>query len=93
MPPRVKKPTIFEMVDILYNHHYNTTISLYPKGTGIMIDKTINKIACLASIEHCDRQVSNLKENKRKNEYSPFRFSDELCYWISVREILKNKML
>lgn len=88
-----KRPTIFDMVDILYNYHHNLSISLYPKGTGIMIDRTINKIACLAAIEHCDRQINVLKENKTKPTYSPNRFSDELVYWISVKEILKNKMI
>jgi hypothetical protein len=93
MPPKIKRPTIFEMVDILYEYHHNITISLYPKGTGIMIDRTINKVACLASIEHCERQLNNIKENKRKNEFSPLRFSDELCYWITVKEIIKNKLI
>jgi hypothetical protein len=88
-----KRPTIFDMVDILYNYHHDLSISLYPKGTGIMIDRTITKIACIASIEHCDRQINTLKENKTKPSYSPNRFTDELVYWISVKEILKNKML
>lgn len=88
-----KRPTIFKMVDILYEYHENKTISLYPKGTATMIDHTIRKIACMASIEHCDRQISSLKENKRKSEYTGERFTDDLVFWITVREILKNKMI
>lgn len=91
--PTNKRPTIFKMVDILFDYHSNKVISIYPKGTAIMIDKTVNKIACLASIEHCDRQINTLKENKRKSIYTAERFSDELVYWISVKEILKNKSL
>lgn len=88
-----KRPTIFKMVDILYEYHEAKTTSLYSKGMATMIDHTIRKIACMASIEHCDRQISSLKENKRKSEYSGDRFSDDLVYWITVREILKNKMI
>jgi hypothetical protein len=57
-----------------------------------MIDRTINKIACLASIEHCDRQITSIKENKKKSQYLGERFSDDLVYWITIKEILKNKI-
>ena len=88
-----KRPPLYKMVDILYEYHFKKAISLYPKGTATMIDRTINKIACLASIEHCDKQVQNIKENKRKPQYDPERFSDDLVYWITLKEILKNKMI
>lgn len=86
-----KRPTIYNMVDILYEYHHLKTVSLYPKGTPTMIDRTINKIACLASIEHCDRQIQSLKENKKKSPFVAERFNDDLVYWITVKEILKNK--
>lgn len=88
-----KRPTLYKMVDVLYEHYYQKVISLYPKGTPTMIDRTINKIACLSSIEHCDKRILNIKENKRKSEFDPNRFSDDLVYWITVKEILKNKMI
>lgn len=88
-----KRPHLFKMVDILYDHHYEIATSLYPKGTPTMIDRTINKIACLASIEHCDRQILSLKENNKKTQFNADRFSDDLVYWIAVKEILKNKMI
>lgn len=91
--PTIKRPTIFKMVDILFEYHQNKTVSLYPKGTATMIDNTVRKIACMASIEHCERQITTLKENKRKSAYSGERFSDDLVYWITVKEILKNKMI
>jgi hypothetical protein len=90
--PIIKRPTIYKMVDILYDYHHEKTISLYPKGTPTMIDRTINKIACLASIEHCDRQITSIKENKKKSQYLGERFSDDLVYWITIKEILKNKI-
>lgn len=88
-----KRPTIFKMVDILYEYHSDKTTSLYTKGMASMIDHTVRKIACMASIEHCDRQISALKENKRKSEFNAERFTDDLVYWITVKEILKNKMI
>lgn len=91
--PTIKRPPLFKMVDILYDYHHEKATSLYPKGTPTMIDRTINKIACIASIEHCDRQIITIKENKKKHQYNAERFSDELVYWISVKEILKNKMI
>jgi hypothetical protein len=91
--PTTKRPTLYKMVDILYDYHFEKATNLYPKGTPTMIEGTIKKIACLASIEHCDRQILSLKENKRKSQYHAERFNDELVYWITVKEMIKNKML
>ena len=33
------------------------------------------------------------KPNTKKPVYNPERYSDELVYWIAVKEILLNKML
>lgn len=88
----IKRPHIFKMVDILYDHHFENTSKLYEKGVSTLIEGTIVKIACLASIEHCDKQINSLKHNPRKSVYSGDRYSDDLTYWITVREILKNKL-
>ena len=89
----IKRPQIFKMVDMLYNHHFVNTSKLYDKGVSLLIEGTISKIACLASIEHCDKQINSLKPNTKKSIYNGDRYSDELTYWITVKEILKNKLL
>ena len=88
-----KRPDIFVMVDLLYDYHHNKAMNLYKPGIGLMINGTINKLAITASVEHCDRQIQMLKPNTKKPVYNPERYSDELVYWIAVKEILLNKML
>lgn len=90
--PTSKRPTLFKLVDTLYEYHFQKAMNLYSKGTGLLIEETIKKLSCIACIEHCDRQISSIKENKRKSPYLPERFSDELVYWIAAKEIFKNKM-
>jgi hypothetical protein len=89
----VKRPTLYDMVDILHNYHMTKANNLYPKGTSLMIQGTINKIATLASIEHCDKQISTIKPNTKKTIYIGERYSDELVYWITVKEMLKSKLI
>jgi hypothetical protein len=81
------------MVDSLFDYHHLKTTNLYPKGTALMIDATIKKLACLSAIEHCDKQINTIKPNTKKTIYNPERYSDDLTYWITVKEILKNKMI
>ena len=89
----VKRPTLYDMVDILHNYHMTKANDLYPKGTSLMIQGTINKIATLASIEHCDQQINSIKPNTKKTIYTGERYSDELVYWITVKEMLKSKLI
>jgi hypothetical protein len=81
------------MVDILYDYHFEKTSNLYLKGMSIMIEGTIKKIACIAAIEHCDKQINTIKPNTKKTIYNAERYSDELVYWITVKEILKGKQI
>jgi hypothetical protein len=89
----VKRPTLYDMVDILHDYHMTKANNLYPKGTSLMIQGTISKIATLASIEHCDKQISTIKPNTKKTIYTGERYSDELVYWITVKEMLKSKLI
>lgn len=87
----VKRPDLFLMVDKLYEYHFDKASKLYRTGMSIMIEGTIKKLACIAAIEHCDKQINTIKPNTQKSVYSPDRYSDDLVYWIAVKEILKNK--
>jgi hypothetical protein len=88
-----KRPTLYKMVDILYEYHQDMVTNLYPKGTALMIEGTIREIALLAAIEHCDKQIQSLKPNSKKSIYVGERYSDELVYWITVKKILKSKQI
>lgn len=87
----VKRPDLFSMVDKLYEYQYDRATKLYRSGMSIMIEGTIKKLACLAAIEHCDKQIETIKADTKKPIYSADRYSDDLVYWIAVKEILKNK--
>jgi hypothetical protein len=89
----IKRPTLYKMVDILYDYHFDKASNLYPKGTSLMIEGTIKKIACLASIEHCDKQITLIKPNTKKTIYTGERYSDELVYWITIKEMIKAKQI
>ena len=88
-----KRPSLYEMVDILFEYHHEKITNLYPKGTAIMIDGTIRDIACSASIEHCDKVISSIKPNTKKSVYNPERYTDELGYWLTVKKMLKSKQI
>lgn len=88
-----KRPTLYKMVDILYDYHHEKASNLYPKGTSIMIEGTIKEIACSAAIEHCDKVIATIKPNTKKTIYTGERYSDELVYWITVKKMLKGKQL
>ena len=87
-----KRPDIFKMVDLLYDYHHEKVVNLYKPGISLMIEGRINRLATTASVEHCDRQIQMLKPNTKKTVYNPERYSDELVYWIAVKEILLNKL-
>ncbi len=87
-----KRPDIFKMVDLLYEYHHEKAVNLYKPGISLMIEGRINRLATTASVEHCDRQIHMLKPNTKKTVYNPERYSDELVYWIAVKEILLNKL-
>ena len=87
-----KRPDIFKMVDLLYDYHHEKVVNLYKRGISLMIEGRINRLAITASVEHCDRQIQTLKPNTKKTVYDPQRYSDELVYWIAVKEILLNKL-
>jgi hypothetical protein len=89
----IRRPDIFKMVDSLYEYHYDKASNLYTKGMSIMIEGTIKKLACTAAIEHCDKQINTIKPNTKKTIYNPERYSDELVYWITVKETLKTKQI
>lgn len=89
----IKRPTLYKMVDILYDYHFDKASNLYPKGTSLMIEGTIKKIACLASIEYCDKQITLIKPNTKKTIYTGERYGDELVYWITVKEMIKAKQI
>jgi hypothetical protein len=89
----IKRPNIFEMVDLLYDYHHTNATNLYKPGIGLMINGTINKLAIQASVKHCERQIEMLKPNTKKSVFNPERYSDEMVYWIAVKEILLNKMI
>ena len=88
-----KRPDIFKMVDLLYDYYYQKAVSLYKPGISLMIEGRIIRLATTASVEHCDRQIQSLKPNTKKTIYNPERYSDELVYWMAVKEILLNKLV
>lgn len=87
-----KRPDILQMVDLLYDYHYEMATKLYKPGVSLLIEGRINSLATRASVEHCDRQILMLKPNTKKSIYNPERYSDELVYWFAVKEILLNKL-
>lgn len=87
-----KRPDIFKMVDLLYDYHHEKAVNQYKHGISLMIEGRIHRLATNASVEHCNRQIQMLKPNTKKTIYNPERYSDELVYWMAVKEILLNKL-
>jgi len=92
MARKPARPSLFDTFDVLYNQHYETIKGFYSKGVSIMIDSTINKMTCITCVAICDKEIDKIKPVTTKSPYSKDRYTDDLAYWVTLRELFKNKM-
>lgn len=87
------RPNLFDAFDLIYNAQYEIVTGLYSTGLPTMIQATINKLTCITCVEICDKEIDKIKAVTTKSPYSKDRYSDNLAYWVALRELFKNKML
>ena len=92
MARKPSRPSLFETFDTIYARQYEIVKGLYAKGISTMIENTINKMTCTTCIVICEKEIEKIKPNASKTPYNKDRYSEDLAYWVTLKELFKNKM-